>query len=138
MQIKFKILLFLLVAGTVTHAQKVQQYKQVSSNKIAINSTSSAKLLQQIKKGDAYLFDVRTPAEYNAGHLQYAQNLSIQSADFGGQVKRLDKNKFIYLYSHSGNRSGKATDSLLTLGYKKTYNIGGLDSLEKAGFTIVK
>jgi len=138
MQIKLKVLLFLLLAGTVTYAQKVQQYKQVSPNKLAVNTASGQKLLQQIKQGAAYLIDVRTPEEYKVTHLQYAQNISIKSADFGEQVKRLDKDKFIYLYSHSGNRSGKATDTLLTLGYKKTYNIGGLDSLEKAGFAIVK
>ncbi|MDB5157471.1 MAG: hypothetical protein JWR50_2178, partial [Mucilaginibacter sp.] len=31
------------MAGTATYAQKVQQYKQVSPNKIAINNTLSQK-----------------------------------------------------------------------------------------------
>ncbi len=97
MQIKLKVLLFLLLAGTVTYAQKVQQYKQVSPNKLAVNTASGQKLLQQIKQGAAYLIDVRTPEEYKVTHLQYAQNISIKSADFGEQVKRLDKDKFIYL-----------------------------------------
>jgi phage shock protein E len=39
-----------------------------------------------------------------------------------------DKNKEIYLYCRSGNRSGKATRILQNLGYRNVTNIGGIQS----------
>lgn len=129
------ILLLLLIAATGLKAQETHvPYVQKSPNKIAVTPKTSANLIDEIAQGKAYLVDVRTPEEYNKQHLKYAQNINIRSANFGEQVKKLSKGKQIYLYCHSGNRSGKATDSLQTLGYVRSYNIGALDSLIKAGF----
>lgn len=130
------ITIFLLSfsAGTALHAQ--QMYVQTHSDKIAVTPAIEKKLLDDIAQGKAYLVDVRTPEEYNLKHLKYAANINIKSADFADQVKKLDKNKQVYLYCHSGNRSGRAADSLQTLGYHLSYNIGALDSLTKAGFPV--
>jgi phage shock protein E len=131
------ILLFLLVAGIVTYAQTGHKtYIQKSPNKIIVTDSVSKQLLDEIAQGKAYLVDVRTPEEYALKHLKYAQNANLKSADFANQIAKLDKNKQIYLYCHSGNRSAQATDSLLVLGYKRSYNIGGLDSLVKVGFPV--
>jgi phage shock protein E len=128
---------FLLIAGTVTFAQTTHEvYTQKSTNKIKVTPAIGQTLLEQIQQGNAYLVDVRTPEEYNAEHLQYALNANIRGTDFNGQLAKLDKSKTIYLYCHSGNRSGKATDSLLVLGFKNSYNIGALDSLKKIGFLV--
>jgi rhodanese-related sulfurtransferase len=43
-------------------------------------------------------------------------------------LTELDKNKEIYLYCRSGNRSGKATRILQNLGYRNVTNIGGIQS----------
>lgn len=132
-------LLFLLIAGTVTYAQTAHQvYTQKSANKIKVTPAIGQSLLEQIQQGKAYLVDVRTPEEYNTDHLQYALNANIRGTDFNSQLSKLDKGKTIYLYCHSGNRSGKATDSLLVLGYNNSYNIGALDSLKKIGFPVNK
>ncbi|MBW4890701.1 rhodanese-like domain-containing protein [Mucilaginibacter sp. HMF5004] len=129
------ITLVLLIATLGIKAQEAHvPYVQKSPNKIVVNTKISANLLAEIAQGKAYLVDVRTPEEYDKQHLKYAQNINIRSADFGTQVKKLGKDKKVYLYCHSGNRSGKATDSLQTLGYTHSYNIGGIDSLIKAGF----
>jgi phage shock protein E len=129
------IALMLLVAALGAKAQEAHvPYVQKSPNKIVVTAQSSTNLLAEITQGKAYLVDVRTPEEYNKQHLKYAQNINIRSADFAAQVKKLSKDKQVYLYCHSGNRSGKATDSLQTLGYTRSYNIGAIDSLIKAGF----
>ncbi|MFD1142190.1 rhodanese-like domain-containing protein [Larkinella insperata] len=90
-------------------------------------------ILKEVKAGQAYLVDVRTPEEYREGHLNYAQNIDFRAADFKQQISRLDKNKPVYLYCRSGNRSGKAVDTLQTLGFKAPYNIGGFVDLKTAG-----
>jgi phage shock protein E len=129
------IALLLLVATIGAKAQETHvPYVQKSTNKIVVTTQTSTNLLTAIAQGKAYLVDVRTPEEYNKQHLKYAQNINIRSSDFADQIKKLSKDKQVYLYCHSGNRSGKATDSLQTLGYKRSYNIGGIDSLIKAGF----
>jgi phage shock protein E len=129
------IALLLLVAAIGVKAQETHvPYVQKSPNKIVVTAQTSSNLLAEIAQGKAYLVDVRTPEEYSKQHLKYAQNINIRSADFGTQIKKLSKDKQVYLYCHSGNRSGKATDSLQTLGYTRSYNIGAIDSLIKAGF----
>ncbi|NOW93410.1 rhodanese-like domain-containing protein [Mucilaginibacter sp. SG564] len=129
------ISLLLFSANTALRAQQLA-YVQKKSDKIAVTPSVERKLLDDVAQDKAYLIDVRTPEEYNQKHLQYAANINIKSADFADQIRKLDKNKSIYLYCHSGNRSGRAADSLQTLGYHLSYNIGALDSLTKAGFPV--
>jgi len=90
--------------------------------------------LAQIKAGKAYLVDVRTPEEFDGGHLQYSQNINFNGPDFKAQIAKLDKNKPVYLYCRSGNRSGKAADTLKALGFHTYYNIGGFEQLKTDGF----
>jgi len=135
--IKFLFLLIFLSAGAF--AQTLHQtYTQKSPNKIKVDQTNSKKILKEVEQGKAYLVDVRTPEEYNEKHLKNAQNINIRSTDFAEKIAKLDKNKKVYLYCRSGNRSGQATDSLITLGYNSSYNIGGLDSIASKGFPVEK
>lgn len=90
--------------------------------------------LAKIKAGKAYLVDVRTPVEFDGGHLQYATNIDFNSPDFKTKIARLDKHKPVYLYCRSGNRSGKAADTLQALGFHAYYNIGGFEQLKAEGF----
>lgn len=130
---KLNIIILLLLAVTGIQAQT---YVQKRSAKIIVTPEVSKKLLAEVQQRKAYLVDVRSPDEYNQEHLKYATNINIKSADFADQIKKLDRTKRIYLYCHSGNRSGKAADSLVTLGYSLGYNIGGIDSLTKVGFPV--
>ena len=136
---KIVITLLLFVAAQGLRAQEVhQKYIQKSPNKIVVNATNGQTLIAEIEQGKAYLIDVRTADEFKLSHLANAQNIDIRGNDFGPQIAKLDKGKTVYIYCHSGNRAGKATDSLLVLGFKSPYNIGGLDSLKKAGFPVGK
>ncbi len=129
------ILLFLVASAATTFAQTAHHaYTQKSSNKIKVDQKISKKLLKEVEQGKAYLVDVRTPEEYNEKHLKNAQNINIKSPEFAAQISKLDKIKPVYLYCRSGNRSAQATDSLIALGYKSSYNIGGLDSIASKGF----
>ena len=129
------IILFLAITATKLKAQEAHApYVQKTPNKIVVTTQISANLLAEIAQGKAYLVDVRTPEEFDKQHLKYAQNINIRSTDFGEQIKKLSKDKKVYLYCHSGNRSAHATDSLVSLGYRNSYNIGGIDSLLKRGF----
>lgn len=54
------------------------------------------------------VLDVRTPEEFNESFIHKSQNICVTQDDFKEKVKRLDKNKPVYLYCKSGIRSTKA------------------------------
>lgn len=79
---------------------------------------------EKIKQG-ALLVDVRTPDEFNAGHVENAINIPHDQvekrlAEFG-----TDKNREIVLYCKSGRRAGIADTELQKLGFKNAYSAGG-------------
>ena len=99
------------------------------------NKKSADVIMKEVKTGRAYLVDVRTPEEYSTGHLVLSQNIDYNSPDFKEKISKLNKIKTVYLYCRSGNRSGKAVDTLKVMGFKSYYNIGGLEKLKSEGFS---
>ena len=79
------------------------------------------------------LIDVRTPEEFELGHIEDSINIEWQNIELIEKTSQKDEK--IYLYCRSGNRSQKATEILLALGYKDVKNLGGI---KKASITIDK
>ncbi|HET8810741.1 MAG TPA: rhodanese-like domain-containing protein [Flavobacteriaceae bacterium] len=78
------------------------------------------------------LVDVRTPEEYAAGSVEGAENINFFDKDFKKQFAKFEKEKPVYIFCKSGNRSGKASKILAEMGFKKIYDIeGGYLSWEK-------
>ena len=73
---------------------------------------------------DYLVIDVRTGQEYKTGHVEEAINIEWQ--DISQIVEDIKKDKKLYLYCRSGNRSQKATNILIDLGYEDVTNIGGI------------
>jgi len=74
---------------------------------------------------DKYFIDVRTPGEYDAGHIEGAVNWNFYAPDFQSKFQDLDKNKAVYVYCRSGGRSGKAARQLQRMGFKKVVDLKG-------------
>jgi phage shock protein E len=82
--------------------------------------------------------DVRTPAEYAAGHLDGAVNIDVEAPTFDAQIAKLDKATTYAVYCHSGRRSGLATDAMGKAGFAHVYNLsGGIADLASAGGQVV-
>ena len=101
----------------------------------------SPKILEfsQIKTDTAnggQIIDVRTPSEYSAGHIEGSINLSLQDIQ-AGKMPAVAKNQKIYLYCHSGNRSGQATAILKEAGYTNITDLGAIAHVQSMGGTIV-
>lgn len=76
---------------------------------------------------DSYLLDVRTPDEYQAGHLEGAHLLDwLDQKDFKKESKNIDKTKTVYVYCRSGRRSNEAANYLANEGYKVVDMKGGI------------
>ena len=74
------------------------------------------------------VIDVRTTQEWQSGHLEEAMHIEWQ--DILSISESVSKDKEIYLYCRSGNRSGKATKILIDAGYINAINAG---SIQEAG-----
>ncbi|PQJ85040.1 MULTISPECIES: rhodanese-like domain-containing protein [Aliivibrio] len=75
----------------------------------------------------ALLIDVRTPNEFNQGHVKGAANLPLNTVNTA--FADIDKNTPIVVYCRSGNRSGKAMTYLQQEGFTQVHNGGGLDEM---------
>lgn len=83
------------------------------------------------------LIDVRTPSEFNKGHITNATNIDFFDKNFKQKLSKLNNQKAIYIYCASGNRSGKTTRILKELGFNKIYDLdGGIKKWKKEGYPI--
>ncbi|HME57426.1 MAG TPA: rhodanese-like domain-containing protein [Terracidiphilus sp.] len=84
----------------------------------------SAKAALAHLKSGALVIDVRTPSEFNSGHLPSAINLPLDQLETALPRKVRDKSQVLLLHCQSGMRSGVAKKKLNTLGYSYAYNLG--------------
>ena len=82
------------------------------------------------------MLDVRTQEEYDEGYIEGCTHIDWYNDDFKASVEKLDKTKPIYVYCHSGGRSKKAANLLVTLGFGEVYNLkGGIQAWNNVGQT---
>ncbi len=75
---------------------------------------------------EATVVDVRTPEEYEEGHIPGAVN--IPNEEIGDTEPDLlkDKDAVLLIHCRSGVRSKAASDKLVELGYTQIYDFGGI------------
>ncbi|HMB89270.1 MAG TPA: rhodanese-like domain-containing protein [Rhodothermales bacterium] len=127
----------LLVGGCARQVSNTADTSEVApSAEIAVTKPierlAPAAFLAQRRATDVVL-DVRTPDEYEAGHLQEALNIDVLADDFRALVDALDRERTYYLYCRSGNRSQRAAEIMQEMGFRSLYNVGGFDALAQAG-----
>jgi rhodanese-related sulfurtransferase len=89
--------------------------------------------------GGVQLLDVRTPKEWNEGHLQGAKLVTLAKEGFVEKVKAaLDPKKPVLVYCRSGRRSAMAAKQLREAGFTVHDLDGGITAWQKAGKPVVK
>lgn len=78
------------------------------------------------KKKDYIILDVRTPEEYEKGHIPHAINIPNETIHAEDISKLSDKNQLILVYCRSGNRSRQTAGKLSKLGYANIVEFGGI------------
>ncbi|WP_125100760.1 rhodanese-like domain-containing protein [Leucobacter chromiireducens] len=81
---------------------------------------------------DTLIIDVRTSAEYAAGHIDGAKLLDFNGGDLAAAIPNLDPDTEYLIYCRSGNRSGQAIALMEQAGFT---NLTNLESLEQAAQT---
>ena len=127
MKITFLGFLFLAVTACATGDDK---------SKTALDAKSFSKKQEETKGA---IVDVRTPKEFNEGHLQNAKNFNWKGSDFDKEVSSLKKSEPIFVYCRSGRRSAEAASRMRAMGFKEVYELaGGIIAWEEAGLSLIK
>jgi rhodanese-related sulfurtransferase len=104
----------------------------------AVTTMNVSDFSKKISDKSVVLLDVRTPAEFAAGHIAGATNIDFESGTFESDIQKLDKSKSYAVYCRSGNRSGQATALMAKDGFKAISNLdGGIINWQNAGNSLV-
>ena len=128
MKCKLCISLFLMSSFLMSCAQSSTSASQVL-NAAAYKEAIAAKNIQ--------VLDVRTAAEFNAGHIQNALQANwLDQKEFANRTQHLDKNLTVYVYCQVGARSASAQAALEAKGYNVINLEGGLSNWKMNGFPV--
>lgn len=117
--------LFALGVGSVS-CQDKSKNGQTQQNPAAINETIDVNAFQKkfTETKDAQLLDVRTPGEYEEGHLKGSKNIDWRGS-FEKEITQLDKSKPVFVYCLGGGRSAAAAEKMMAMGFTTVYNMEG-------------
>ena len=114
----FFILTILYTCATNVHGQK------------QVTATEFKKLLGE--NSNVQLIDVRTPEEFQEGHIPNSKNINLFDDDFEKRLLKYNKSKPIFVYCEVGGRSGEAAALLSKSGYSNVYDLkGGMRAWKK-------
>lgn len=83
------------------------------------------------------LIDVRTPEEYASGYIDGAVNLPLDKIQ-SGQAPNVEKEKTLYVYCRSGNRSAQAAALLKSAGFTNVVDLGSIEDVVAIGGQVIK
>lgn len=124
-----------------SNGQEPQQQKQESLKQGTVSEVINCNsFLSKMDDPSAIqVIDVRTPAEFNSGHIEHAKNININDAQFEAQIAALDKSKPVLVYCAVGGRSARAANFIKSQGFPAVYDLdGGIGAWNKEGLPIVK
>ncbi len=146
LKVNIKNLLFALSLILIINCNNNANTDKVDTTKVKEQSVSvdSDEVTVQFLKTEFdagkefYLLDVRTPPEYDAGHLSFTDDLiPYDSMHLYLDKIPQDKETTMYIFCRSSRRSGITTTYLRALGYKNSFNVtGGIIAWVDAGYEI--
>ena len=81
-----------------------------------MKAAEAAKILQENPK--AVVLDIRTPAEFNEGHIPDAVNINYKADSFESELDKLDRDATYVMHCRSGRRSANSFKIFKKLGFK--------------------
>jgi len=129
----FLIVIAFLSISCYTKSQSKIDLKSSSIISVISPSVFKENSINQTK------IDVRTPQEFNEGHIEGALNINFYDEKFLEQIATHDKSKPIFVYCRSGKRSSLASKGLIKLGFIEVYDLqGGIINWENDNNQIAK
>lgn len=104
------------------------------SSDSAVSNLGASDFVSQSQADGVIVIDVRTPAEFEQGHIANSINIDVQATSFDTNIAALDKKARYALYCRSGNRSGIAAEKMTDSGFLNVINANvGFEDLISAG-----
>lgn len=119
----FLILSTLVISGCTTLNKEISTKGQEA---VTVSRITSEEAKEEMNNNDVIILDVRTEEEYNSGHIENSVLIPIDDLEYKEEEVLTNKEQKILVYCRSGNRSKKAADLLVEMGYTNVYNFGGI------------
>ena len=114
-------------------AQSEQQFTAVSPKE------ATALIEKNEGNSDFVILDIRTPGEYQYGHIKNSIMIDFYSKKFAEEVNRLDKGKTYLIHCRSGNRSTRSMELFKKLQFQKIFHLSsGINGWNSEGLPLVK
>jgi rhodanese-related sulfurtransferase len=132
----YAIPIFIICLGFILPSLSAQDSTRI----IAVSAKEAADLIDKhVGDSDFAVLDIRTPGEFQSGHLKSAILIDFYSQTFADQLSRLDKEKKFLIYCRSGNRSARSLEIFKKLKFQKIYHMAnGISTWNSEGFPVVK
>ena len=132
----FAIPIFIICLGFILPSLSAQDSTRI----LAVSAKEAADLIDK-HNGDSNfaILDIRTPGEFQSGHLQSAILIDFYSQTFVDRLRQLDKGKNFLIYCRTGNRSARSLEIFKKLKFQKIYHMAnGISTWYSEGFPVVK
>lgn len=97
----------------------MRYYMKSLARKVPFVTLDEAKTA--IQNDDVLIIDVRTPTEYEAGHIPGALLIPLNSLP--DQINQIPKDKKVYIVCRSSHRSTQAVKFLISQGFTNVFNV---------------
>lgn len=136
MRTLWKILVILLGINSLGCNAQDQSKDETSAIK-EIHSAEAKSLLDN--NGDIIILDVRTPREFEAGHIKGAKNINVADPDFRSQIESLPRDSTYLVYCRTGNRSRYPIKLMEEMNFKSVYHLkAGITEWVREGYKVEK
>ncbi|MEN8245233.1 MAG: rhodanese-like domain-containing protein, partial [Thermodesulfobacteriota bacterium] len=89
-----------------------------------ISARTAADLIQEnLSNPDFIILDIRTPGEFDAGHIAGAHNIDFYAKTFAQEFRSLDHEKTYLIYCRSGNRSRQLMGAVEKMRFKRIFHM---------------
>ena len=127
-----QILLFAALAASLallsgcTLSRAKEDTAEDMPDKATYHKISAEEAYEMMVSQEVVIVDVRTPEEYDGGHIPNA--ILVPNESIGDDMPEAlpDKEATLLIYCRSGRRSKEAAQKLLALGYQSVYDFGGV------------
>lgn len=125
-----KIMLMIVLLPIMLVACTSNDKTDSTNNQVVLEKLDAKSFQEKLSNtNDVQLVDVRTPEEFESGHIEKSKNLNIYDSQFEKEISKLDKSQPVFVYCRSGGRSSNAASKLMELGFTEIYDLqGGITS----------
>jgi len=100
--------------------------------------TAKGLIQENLSNPDFTILDIRTPREFDGGHIAGARNIDFYAQTFAQEFRSLDREKTYLIYCRSGNRSRQLMGAVDKMRFKKVFHMrSGLVDWVGQGFKLV-